>query len=521
MASRKKSSSSAKAAGPKPDPKPKSRPGRRDALDLASLSDLGVERLAALLLEGAQADPALKRRLQLVLAARRGPAAAAHAIGQRLAALARARGFVDRRRTRGLAAELDEQRRAIVETVAPADPAEGLALMWRFLALADSVHDRCNDSSGVVQPVFHAAVADLATFAAAARPAPQDLAERVWEALQDNDYGQYDRLLSALAPSLGADGLALLRQRAAELASPPVSPVAEAGLRVELTGREGRLLRNLPALLRQRLARDILQQVADLQGDVDTFVAQVDPEARRHPKVAAGLAERLLAAGRAAEALAALEQADRPSGRWPLFEWEDVRIAVLEALGRAAEAQAARWSVFERSLSPHHLRDHLQRLPEFDDVEAEARALAHAARFPDLLGATLFLVGWPAHEQAEATLVRRAAELDGDPRISGAGRREAGRPPSPGRHPAVARHGRVRAQGLTLQPLPPRRPPRAGLRQRRRRGRRLRPLRAARRVARALAAGAPAQDVVLGAGRLSVGREQQAVALEIILFLQK
>ena len=44
----------------------------------------------------------------------------------------------------------------------------------------------------------------------------------------------------------------------------------------------------------------------------------------------------------------------------------------------AAEAQADRWSCFERSLSILHLRAYLKRLPDFDDVEAEGRALDYA-----------------------------------------------------------------------------------------------------------------------------------------------
>jgi hypothetical protein len=48
---------------------------------------------------------------------------------------------------------------------------------------------------------------------------------------------------------------------------------------------------------------------------------------------------------------------------WPNFDWEDAQIAVLEAFGRIYDAEAARWSCFERSLSDSHLRDYLKHLP--------------------------------------------------------------------------------------------------------------------------------------------------------------
>jgi hypothetical protein len=66
--------------------------------------------------------------------------------------------------------------------------------MWRFTELADPVFDRCDDSSGTVIGVFHAACADLAELAAAAGPDPVALADQVFVAIEDNGYGQYDRL---------------------------------------------------------------------------------------------------------------------------------------------------------------------------------------------------------------------------------------------------------------------------------------------------------------------------------------
>jgi hypothetical protein len=132
------------------------------------------------------------------------------------------------------------------------------------------------------------------------------------------------------------------------------------------------------------------------------------------PKIAAEIAQRLLAAGRAAEAWQTIEATEHRRTGWPDFEWEDARIDVLEALGRGDEAQAARWSCFERFLSAPHLRAHLKRLPDFDDLEAEERALDHAERAESLLQALSFLISWPALERAAKLVIQRAAELDGD-----------------------------------------------------------------------------------------------------------
>ena len=66
--------------------------------------------------------------------------------------MTRPQRFVERRQTQVLAAELEEQRRAIVEAVAPADSSEGLDLMWRFMALADPVYGRCETATGTCRP---------------------------------------------------------------------------------------------------------------------------------------------------------------------------------------------------------------------------------------------------------------------------------------------------------------------------------------------------------------------------------
>ena len=122
----------------------------------------------------------------------------------------------------------------------------------------------------------------------------------------------------------------------------------------------------------------------------------------------------MLAANRAGEAWDTLEAAEHRRDGWPDYQWEDTRIDVLEALRRGEEAQAARWSCFERSLSARHLRDYLKRLPDFDDFDAEQRALAYAERYGSLIQAVFFLVSWPSLDKAANMVTRRAAELDGN-----------------------------------------------------------------------------------------------------------
>ena len=165
---------------------------------------------------------------------------------------------------------------------------------------------------------------------------------------------------------------------------------------------------------RESVIRLALREIADAQGDVDAFIAQQSEKARTVPAIAAEIAQRLLKAGRAEEAWSAINTVEQGRAGWIRFEWEQVRVEVMEALGRKAEAQAFRWSCFERTLNSAHLRDYLKRLPEFEDIEAEQRATATALGFSDIHQALAFLISWPALEKAAALVLGRAMELNGD-----------------------------------------------------------------------------------------------------------
>jgi Family of unknown function (DUF6880) len=384
-------------------------------LNLENLKALGVKRLAELLMDIAANDAAINRRLRLELAAKVAPEIVAAEVRKRLVQIARARSFVDWRKIRDLAADLDAQRRAILEQVAKIDACEALDLMWRFMDMAEAVHARCDDSSGIIGDVFRGGCRDLGQLAQAAKPDPVALAERVLSALCENGYGQYDHLIGTLSPALGAKGLDHLKGRFIELSKMPAEKPRVGERKVVAWGMGGPLYEDeIKARSRDSTIRLALRDIADAQGDVDAFIAQYDEKTRKVPKIAADIARRLLAAGRAKEALRMIDAAEHRRSGWPDFEWEDARIEVLEALGRSDEAQSARWSCFARALSTEHLRAYLKRLPEFEDVEAEARALNHAERYESPLQALEFLVAWPAVERAARLVVTRAGELDGD-----------------------------------------------------------------------------------------------------------
>ncbi len=124
----------------------------KKTLNATNLGALGAERLAELLIEISTGDACAKRRLRMELAGAQSPKELAREVRKRIATIARSRSFVDWQNRKALVDDLQTQRRAIVEKIATADADDALDLMWRFLGLAESIFERCDDSSGAIAP---------------------------------------------------------------------------------------------------------------------------------------------------------------------------------------------------------------------------------------------------------------------------------------------------------------------------------------------------------------------------------
>lgn len=387
----------------------------KSTLNAKNLEGLGAQRLAELLIEISTGSAVAKRRLRLELAGAQSPKDAAREVAKRLASLARARSLVTWQNRKPLVTDLGIQLRAIKEQIAPADPTEALSLAWRFMQIATPLFERCDDSNGTFSDIFRDACALLGEIALAAAPSPAALADAIFDALRDNFFGQYDGLIGILAPALGAQGLAHLKQLVERLAATPVPVPPKKEWQPVGYGLGGTTYAHqVEERTRQSLVRMALKDIADALGDVDAYIAQYEPDKRKMPLIAVEIAGRLLAAGRAQDALGFVERADtKDRGRMPQ-EWQAAKLAALEALGRGDDAQAFRLACFQHGLNRDHLHAYLKRLADFEDVEAEEKAMEYAMSYPSALSALHFLIHWPALDRAAGLVQKRLKELDGD-----------------------------------------------------------------------------------------------------------
>lgn len=367
----------------------------RTALTEEALARLGAAELARLLVELAGKDAVLRRRLRLMLVGRERPERLSAEISARIHKIGRARSGIDRDRHKAVATELDDLRRQVVDRLGETQPGEAVERLWQLLAIAPAVFGRCFYSEAAIEAVFVAAVADLGRVAASLPGRdPVAIAHRLADTLDGHGFSPiFESLIVDLSEALGPVGRAALRARSeAELARlPPSRDRAD----WDVQARRYRHAERLAIL-------------ADLEQDPDAFIAAVGASGTREVR-AAGAAQRLLAAGRPAEALAFLDGVRTTIDREAIA---DLRIAAHAALGQQDVAQGLRWRRFLTDLSERNLRDFLRLLPDFEGFEAEQRALDLVFARPSAEQALAFLVDWPDLARADRLVRERGGELD-------------------------------------------------------------------------------------------------------------
>lgn len=366
------------------------------------MAKLGVDRLATLLVTEASTNKALKQALQLALESGEGVASLSAGIRQRLVSIGRSQARLSTNKGRETLAELKRLQASITGDVADGDPADALSLLWQLIDLHDSLIERTRDRAGRLAEFFKSAVTGVPDLVARSKPDPEKLAEDVHQRFMHDGYGIYEDLIALLAEPLRPEGLALLKNR----------------LEGERKDHLGKVRRVRSAAAYDHVLARLqhgLRDVADAMRDVDAFIQTFSPEETRHPIYATYMAVRLTDADRADEALTLLDHATPEfddSPEWQM-DWINARYHALQKLGRTDELKTLTFETFEAFLSHDHLRAYLKLLPDFDDVEAEEKALNWVTRHPAFLPALLFLVHWPALPRAAKMISERTGEIDG------------------------------------------------------------------------------------------------------------
>ena len=154
-------------------------------------------------MELVQGSAALQRRARMELSAAQGPKEVVADLRKRFASLRRSRSYVDWRKQRALVKDLNSLLSQIETVIAPQDADEAFELLWSFLQLAPSIHERTDDSNGSVGDVFSEAVTMIGLVAPRVTINSQTLAERILDAVAYAGYGEFDGIIPETTEALG------------------------------------------------------------------------------------------------------------------------------------------------------------------------------------------------------------------------------------------------------------------------------------------------------------------------------
>ena len=378
---------------------------RKPALTADKLKDLGVDKLAQLVLGEAERNAGFRRQVKAAMAGKAGPEAIAKLIDRRLSGLERARSFVDWDKAHAFRDDLRSLTDTIVSELGTASPTLAMDRVLRFVATHERVFERIDDSSGRVQDVYYQTIAAVSNLAQRLDQSEADLLPgRIMAALGESTHGYLVDMTEAVAPHLPQ---ATLARWDADLDEAIAERQVEEAERMS-----DRWFYSMTSQWSQ-----MRQIIAQARGDIDLLIG-IETKKPAHMQDTLGMAARLLEAGRTTEAL---EWVRKP-GRGPFGDTDgnvnspprvSLEAQILEALGDKSGAQALRWRCFEAGLSADILRQYLKRLPDFEDVEAEERAHTLALGHTDPDAALQFFLDCPRLDLAAELIVAHHHRWDG------------------------------------------------------------------------------------------------------------
>ncbi len=370
---------------------------RKSTVSLDALIPLGAPRLAQLVLDETETNPAFKKRISAALASTQGPDAVARVIDRRLAALERARSQVAYEKERAFAEDLGATVDTILKELAPLNSFSAIERLLRFVGTNETVFGRIDDSGGRIQAVYWRAAEAIPGLVEKLPPEDRALMpDRLQHSISQDGHGLGRAIAIEVIPLLPAASLAAWDQALCDASG----------------GNEEFL--------------KIRQAIADARGDLETYLAleQRLPVWQQDPLA---VAERLLAVRRLDEALqwvrrerkgglVVMNYSDIADGRVTRpHDLKRVRLEarILEAMQNRPAAQDLRWKSFETTLDANILREHIGKLDDFEEFDELDKAFATAAASSQVYTALAFFIAWPRIDLAAKLVLEKSAIWDG------------------------------------------------------------------------------------------------------------
>jgi hypothetical protein len=194
----------------------------------------------------------------------------------------------------------------ITGELASADPDAAVDRLLRFLATADRVFERIDDSNGRLQCVYHKAAAALPDLVGRLEEADKaSIPDRLFALTVSDDYGFFSTIMSELVAHLPVHAVDQWNERLIE-AERSIGPTKDGERDWKKRAKADRII-------------GLRQAIADCRHDVDAFISleKSRPDGHRHTTA---IAERLCDAGRHSEALEWVRKRGRPGLKTMTYE---------------------------------------------------------------------------------------------------------------------------------------------------------------------------------------------------------
>ncbi|UVC09652.1 hypothetical protein IHQ71_03250 [Rhizobium sp. TH2] len=369
-------------------------------LDQAGLTGLGLEKLVEILLDEVAFNKALKSRLLAALAGGAGAGEVARLIDSKLDSLQKSRAYLSPTRANTLSVELRGLLRNITSELASLDRYAAFERVLRFLDVGAVIEERARNGG-----------ARLAKLMDEGR-------DSLVEAALKLDVDEQVRSVTSLEKARVGDDDGNLREPLLDILCGLGKSAADAWKAI-LTGKlKGPTEK--AAHWRNTEPVAYLQTLALHTADIDAYIEleQLKPQERRDNHL---IARMLHEAKRYPEAL---EWVRKPAATMRLTHADNAATApaqpprlleadILDALKQKGDAQAIRWTEFERTLRPDILRNYISKLDDFAEFEETDKAFAIVAASPRIHEALDFLVKWPRLDLASEHVLRHLGKWDG------------------------------------------------------------------------------------------------------------
>jgi len=362
------------------------------AINLENVSSLGAMHLASILVRLAADNPNLKRELRYDLLAATDIDLVVAEIRKRLVVIARSTSMLGWDQSGDMVGELDLQYRVITTHLTVKSPSHAFDLLLSFIELVKVLPQRlAPECLELLFQMFHAAVGTMLGLSEDVRSARLDLARRILGLWCPGFYLEQRAIVSRMVQLLDAKGLEALKVCVTEALGAPSSRERDA--------EDSRLA-----------LRELLMRIADVNGDVDAYIALVPERDAKLASVAWNLASRMVSVGRAEEAVRIMQGVEyKPD----TVQWVTLYTNALDAAGQQEAANRERWRQFQQHLWPEPLREYLRTLPQTDQIDVEDAAMAWAVKHVQATKALSFLLHWPDLYRANELVTPRNDALDG------------------------------------------------------------------------------------------------------------